>query len=249
MEALELGRPTFFDVEKYLDTIEGFINADEIERAFWLMDNAPAYFRDHPPARLVEIRQSLHRQLFTPVQYKDIYGDFDLDATLARLPGRARILRDIIKRLNDTGKTPHLMEYAPGSFWIPKCFEKLELNFTYDYRGLERPEKAIRSMQYPEDSDPFVYLAFEIIEHLSNEWELYQNYLRFNRQADVVMLSTPLYTCMGGEDGWRQRDLGHLRTYSPGEFLGLAQKMFTGYSWQVMQDETIILIGSRNAKS
>lgn len=237
-----VGKPKFFDVDKYLDSVEGMINADEVERAFHMLDNLPAYYRDHVPVRAHEIRASLNRQLFTPVQYKDIYGEWDFDLTMARFPGRARILRSMVEGLNTKGLAPQLLEYAPGSFWLPMCLRRLALSFGYESIGLEAAPDGLTNQA----AGPVIFIAFEIIEHLSDEWELYRNYLRFNRRADVVLLSTPFYTCNGGEDNWRSRDLGHLRAYTPAEFMRKAEAMFQGYEWQVFTDETIILVGKIN---
>src|SRR4051812_35464670 len=68
-----IGRPRFFDIDIYLSVVEGMINADEVERAFWMLKNPPAYYRKYPPKRLLEIKERLHRQVWTPVQYKGIY--------------------------------------------------------------------------------------------------------------------------------------------------------------------------------
>ena len=236
-----IGKPKYFNVDGYLDAVEGMINADEVERAFLMLDNLPAYYRDHVPLRAREIRESLHRQLFTPVQYKDIYGEFDVDVTLKNLPGRAKVLRSMVAELNEKGLAPHIMEYAPGNFWLPIVLRRLALSFGYEHVGLEPAPAGLTSQA----AGPVIFCAFEIIEHLSNEFELYQNYLRFNRAADVVLLSTPFYTCAGGEDNWRTRDLGHLRAYTPREFLTKAHQMFEGFEWQVVTDVTMILVGKR----
>lgn len=239
----DLGRPKYFSVDKYLDSVEGMIASDEIERAFLMLDNMPAYYRDNVPERAREIRESLHRQLWTPVQYLSVdWGEPDVDGIAAELPGRAVVLRDLIRQLNEKGQVPRLLECAPGNFWLPRCLEHLGLLFNYEHVGLEKPDRG----WVVEGSGPSIFVAFEVIEHLSNEFEVYQNYLKFGREAEFVMLSTPFYTYGGGMDDWRSRDLGHLRAYTPAELLAKAQKMFLGRTWQVFGDETIILMGRSN---
>jgi hypothetical protein len=235
MSHLEIGRPRHFDVERFLDAVEDMINADEVERALLMLDNMPAYYRDHVPERAAEIRQSLHRQLWTPVQYAGIYEGVIPDCW----PGRAQVLEGLVRQLNSEGKAPHVMELAPGSGFIEAGLRERGLTCSYESLGLDKRKE-------PGDvSGPAIFVAFEIIEHLSNEWEIYQNYLKFNREAEHILLSTPLYTCAGGMSGWRERPLGHLRTYTPLEFQQKAQAMFKGYQWKAFVDETIILLGSK----
>jgi len=242
MSELANGQPQFFNVDRYLDATEDMINADEVERAFWMLDNLPAYYRDHVPARAIEIKESLHRQLFTAVQYLSIGQEIDLDLTLSNFPGRAQILQKMIERLNSENNIPHLMDYAPGAHWIQKCLLQLGLRFTYEWKGLDYdgPPELI-----PEPDAKVIFTAFEIIEHLSNEWEIYQNYLKFSRPADIVMLSTPFYSCPKSGPDWRNQALGHLRTYTPVEFMNIIGKMFQGFEWECFTDETIILIGKK----
>lgn len=239
------GRPLFFDLDKYLDSVEGMINADEVERAIWMLDNLPGYYRDHIPRRAKEIRTQLHKNLFTPVQYHDEYGELDMEALRKAWPGRGKVIEDLVRGYNQQGLTPGVMEYAPGTFWLPIGLRASGLQFRYEFKCKDQVET---DFEPPADDSPVnIFVALEVIEHLSNEWELYQNYLKFGRHADVVVISTPLYTINGGEDNWRARDLGHLRTYTPVEFRDKLSKMFEGYEWSGMVDESIILVGKSQA--
>ena len=235
-----LGRPRFFDIDIYLSAVEGMINADEVERALWMLDNVPAYFRQNPTPRLSEIRKSLHRQLFTPVQYKGIYDGAAIDVENQHWPMRAVKLEELIREYNNQGQRPHLMELAPGGGWMRAGLEHKKCAFTYEWLGLDYGTGGV-DPAIP--GEPVIFCAFEIIEHLSNEWEIYQNYLKFGKPADVVMLSTPLFTYAGGMDDWRNRPLGHLRTYSPIEFHTVVAKMFQGLERQCFTDDTILLVG------
>lgn len=238
----DIGRPRFFDVDVYLSAVEGMINADEVERALWMLDNMPAYYRHNPPRRALEIKERLHRQLWTPVQYKGIYEGAAIDHESMPWPLRARKLEEIVRGLIDVSADcfPHVMELAPGGHWLAEGLYFRGLQFTYESLGLD-----VEWEHAAKGDGPTIFCAFEIIEHLSNEWEIYQNYLKFNRQADIVMLSTPLFTYGGGLDGWQMRELGHLRTYTPVEFFKIASEMFQGFEWECLTDDTILLIGRR----
>lgn len=240
------GRPLFFDINIYLSVVEMMINADEIERALWMLDNPPAFYREkaNRPARLKEIKDKLNKATWTPVQYKGIYKDVEITAahTEAHWPLRARLLEEEIKRLNDMRISPTLMELAPGGKWLEAGLRHKACGFNYECMSLDG------STLEPDVKTVFnIFIAFELIEHLSNENEIYQNYLKFNRHADIVMLSTPLYTWRGGMPNWEQRELGHLRTYTPDEFHDKASQMFEGYSWDAKigdaNDGTIVLTG------
>ncbi len=235
----DIGRPRYFSLDTYLAAIDGMINADEVERALWMVDNPPAYYRANPPAALTEMRNRLHRQLWTPVQYKGIYDGAHIDVENQAWPLRAQKLGEVIA---DAGGIPHVMELAPGGGWITAGLKHRGLSFTYESLSLD--VGGVNELPIP--GERVIFCAFEIIEHLSNEWEIYQNYLKFNRPADTVMLSTPLYTYAGGMDGWQTRELGHLRTYTPIEFHSIAARMFTGFDWECLTDDTILLTGRRN---
>ncbi len=242
-----LGKPTYFSLDTYLAAIDGMINADEVERALWMIDNPPAYYRANPPAALTEMREQLHRRLWTPVQYKGIYDGAHIDVENQAWPLRAAKLEEWVRGHNEAERCPHIMELAPGGGWIMRGLEHRGLGFTYQWLGLDHYALAADNPETapPVDGAPVIFCAFEIIEHLSNEWEIYQNYLKLNRPADTVMLSTPLYTYAGGMDGWQTRELGHLRTYSPVEFHAIAARMFQGFDWECLTDDTILLTGRR----
>lgn len=235
---LELGRPSHFDLEAYYKTINGLINADEIERALWLLDNPPGYFRDHPTEEMERLKKALHKKTWTPAQYRGLYPQSpELKDIYRNWPLRARLLEAYVAAHEEA---VHLMELAPGDQWLYYGLQGKDLNFEYSYIGLDGLQ-----ICKPVERLHTIFVCFELIEHLSNPWEIYQNYLKFNQEADVIMLSTPRYTWMGGLDDWENRELGHLRTYTPLEFHDLAKKMFKGYNWTIHTDDTIVLIGRK----
>ncbi len=240
----ETGRPVFFDPNAYLNVVEMYIMADEVEKALWLLDNPPMYYKDHPTERQLEIRESLHRQVFTPCQYKGIYSGTDItpEDTKTHWPLRAQILEQIVTAYNVQDIEPNIMELAPGGMWLVQGLGHKQKKFTYEHKSLDDIKD-----EYPKADNPKVniFVAFEILEHLSNEWEIYQNYLKFGKKADVVLLSTPLYTHIGARPDWRDAPLGHLKTYSPSSFHAIAAEMFRGYEWSMSFDDNMVIIGKR----
>jgi len=233
-----IGQPRYFSPDLACDVVEQLIDADEVERALLLLDNMPAFYRDNPTPRMLEIRESLHRQLWTPAQYVGIYSGLKLtdESVMASWALRYHLVEKEVERL---GPGTHIMELAPGAHILPAGLRLKGLEFTYESMSLD----AHTGDRALEVSGPVIFCAFELIEHSSNEWEIYQNYLKFKRKADVVMLSTPLYTYGGGMNNWRERELGHLRTYTPAEFHKIAAQMFSGYDWDCKTDDTIVLTG------
>lgn len=244
----EVGRPPHFNVDTYLDVVEMYIASDEVERALWLLDNAPAFYRDYPPPRALEIRESLHRQLFTPVQYAmaDAEGvTINAEILSQYWPDRAQVLGTKIKELNDKGIKPNLMEIGAGTFWLPYSLRSRNHDFTYEHKTLGLESRILPFDKPPIQEGINMFVCYELAEHLWNEVEIYQNYLKFKKKADYIFLSTPLYTCGGVNKDWRNHSLGHLRNYTPREFVNLAQGLFKGYEWTGHLSDTITLVGSK----
>lgn len=233
-------KPNAFDPEKYLDCVESMILADEVERALWMLDNLPAWYRDNIPERAREIRRELHSALFTPAQYAAADRETetcDISQLKEYFPPRAEILAETLGAYN----YPNIMEIGPGSFWLPHALANKGYNFSYEYQSLGGP--GFRSEVNPDG--PNIFVAFELIEHLHNELEIYQAYLKFKKPARHVFLSTPLYTYGGGMTSWRNQALGHLRAYTPKEFGDAAQRIFQEFKFTVYkcEDGTMVARG------
>lgn len=236
------GRPPHFRVDVYLDAVEDMIASDEVEKAFAMLDNMPTFYQDFPPERAREIRRSLNRQLFTPVQYISHLGHEVSEAdAIAAWSHRFQALERVMQAFSDLMHTPHIMELAPGSHIVSAGLRAKGFSFTYDQLSLEPSD----TRPIPEADAPTIFVAFELIEHLADPWEIYRNYLRFEREADVVMLSTPLYTHSACSREWRTAALGHLRTYSPSSLHAVVSAMFEGYTWSVETSDVIVLKGVR----
>lgn len=238
---MKQGQPTFFNMDVYLSVVGMMINADEPIRALWMLDNVPAFFRDNPPPQLLDMREKLHRQLWTSVQYSGIYRGVTItpEHTAQHWPLRAKLLEEEIRDLNSKGIIPNVCELAGGSGWLPAGMKHKELQFSYEHMSLDGVSLEQQECSYN------IFVAFELIEHLSDPWDIYRNALKFKRSFNLVVLSTPLYTFEGGMDDWENRELGHLCTFTPGEFHKIANEMFKGYAWTCALDSTIVLMGKK----
>lgn len=241
---MKLGQPVPFVMDVYLATAGMVANSDELEFAKEMLKRVPAFYRDHPTLNLIKMRDDLDKQTWTAAQYKGIYDGTQIteEHTAAYWPLRARLVEEQVKLLNDKGVKPNIMEYAPGSLWLAYGLRHKGLSFTYEHISLDHVKDDFERPVNPEFN---IFCAFEIIEHLSDETDIYKNYLKFNKRADLVFISTPLYTFAGGMDDWENRPLGHLRTYTPKELVRVVSEMFHGYEWGVAHDNTIVLMGKR----
>lgn len=238
--APEIGKPPHFSVDAWLDVVEQYIASDEVELALRLLDSAPAYYRDHLPERALEIRESLNKALFTPVQYAGVYGGLKVDEQEALLGWSHRY--EALEREVRKCERPHIMELAPGAYIVPAGLRSKGLTASYEHISLDHPKPEFTMVLRGTQK---IFVAFELIEHLADPWEIYRNYLRFNREADVVMLSTPLYTHASVAREWRGKQLGHLRTYSPASFHAIASEMFRGREWTAETSDVIVLCGRK----
>ncbi len=245
---MSTGLPQWFDPEIYCDCVEMMIASDEVNRAFSMLRNVPAWYRDFPTPRMLEIRESLHRQLFTPVQYAMADAEaitINEEILTQYWPDRAQVLGNKIKELNDQGLKPNLMEIGAGTFWLPYSLRSRGYEFTYEHKTLGLETRVLPFDKPPLVSGVNMFIAFELIEHLSNENEIFQNYLKFKKKADYIFLSTPLYTCGGVNKDWRNHALGHLTTFTPQEFHNLCSGMFHGYNWSGVLSDTITMVGEK----
>lgn len=230
-----------FNVQPFLDAANILVTADEIERALNLLDNLPAQYRDNQPPEVIALRNEIMARIATPVSYVTIensYGpDLDDKHDMGKNSLRGQMLCKDVREWNDKGQAPHVVDFAPGEFWVPAMLHKAGLVFNYwpvllNKVALPKLEEMYADIIKPEPSElePFIYVAFEIIEHLWSANDIKAESLRWKRQPDVVHISTPLYSfdqeCMN----WRSRDLlGHLRAYSPQELHGILAKLFPEY--------------------
>lgn len=258
----EFGKPLYFNVDQYLDAVEGMICADEIETALYMLDHLPGYYRDHYPSRAQEIRNTVYRKLMNVHDYVHDYDEVTLakglDPTKVPLKEaynypfyqpRAIVALSTVKRINEMGFVANIHEMGPAYFWLPVMLNEEKCDFAYTFTSinahlmdhkLELPDPPI----LPKKD---VFISFETIEHLWNPDEIYQAYLKSGSKGDYILLSTPKYTAFGGMPNWRNRQLGHIRTYTPKEFTAFAIKHWPNHSWRIAESHGMMaLCGSKN---
>jgi hypothetical protein len=253
-----LGKPIYFNVDSFLETVEQFIGADEVSTALYLLDNMPGWYRDNPPAKAVELKKHLLKKFFTNVDYaKDGLSIDPLirnpqDVEIYFETERGQLTHQVIVELNKQKQPPWIYELGPGAYWIPFMLKKLGLDFNYFGPSLNTPLQLDMSVyldetwaKRPRDNQSKVFICFEMLEHLVDPGEIYHHYIKAGDDFDRILLSTPMYTYGGGHTDWRNMDLGHLRTYTPKEFFMFAHKYWPNHEWVLYQGPVMCLEGRK----
>ncbi len=239
-----------FKLNSFIEAANELMRADETANALWLLEKGlPAYYRDHVPKEVQDLKREIMARLATASFYATSTG-YELtapqDAHLQmHLTMRGhQICRDV-KNLNDNDLMPHILDLGPGEYWLPRMLQHQQLLFSYQPIFVNHPshehyrqhwnENAMtyhdRQLNPPHGTAaPKILFAGEIIEHLWNEDEIRFEMERHVGLADIVHVSTPLYTFDYQCQDWRSKgDIGHLRTYTPGEFNLKLLNMFREY--------------------
>lgn len=272
------GRPRNFNVETYCDIIEQMVDSDEIKRALWLCDNAPAYYRDYPTERLVNMKRDILSRCVIVDEY--VYSDcenFDvatkwekekagLDSLEDKIDSgfaspRGPIVLQMVKKFNEAGIEPTIIELGPADFWLAYGLRKHGVKFKYhghtiNHKAAEthifRLTDVWLGIEQAKQSKPehTIFCCFEVMEHLWDEWTIRQTYDRLGIDACHVALSTPKHSLLGGNTiPWRERTIEHLNAYTPTEFNRIATSMFPGYNFLWYDGFMQVLQGSKHTTS
>lgn len=256
-----VGRPLFFNLNHYIEAIEQMIRADELERALWMCDNLPAWYRDNVPMQITEIKKTLFRQMYDAYQYsseKAIEDGWTKEDALKQgrsgyFYPRIDILAENIKKLNDVNFEPWLCELSPSHGAMALTLLDSGLKFSYFAKNLnDRATDTLREwlpdgiwQERPKSDQKTIFVFFEAIEHVYREKDLEHAYYKLNVDFDEIYLSTP-YGCLGGGlPNWNTRPLGHVRGYTGTEFVRLASDFFPKRTWQMTMSHSMVLVGTK----
>jgi hypothetical protein len=254
------GRPTWFDVNQYLGCVEQMITCDEVTNALWMLDHLPGYYRANPPPAVAQIKRRLLERFFTTLDYaKDGCtwetgaGAMDQATALDHLNlERGALAFKYALEYTQKDEWVHIHELAPGNYWLPVALNAAGCRFTYFGPSLNTrmQEEAAENLPnwYKGDRPPAsksMFVCFEFIEHLADPSEIYHHYVKSGLDADVILLSTPKYTYGGGCGDWYNKDLGHLRTYTPNEFKEFAIKTWPKHNWVLHDGPVMVLAGEK----
>lgn len=255
-----IGEVEGFSTKPFMEAAETLARADEPERALAILENLPAYYREHLPAEVLQLRHEILFSLITPHGYATV--DFDSDIGVEKSVQcvknllRGRKVLEQVEAFNKDGKVPHIVDVGPGEYWLPIGLYQLGFRFTYhDVSLLQRTAKQARELLPPElfkdayPDAPKIFVAYELIEHLPQPRELAVEMVRHcGRPADYIFISTPMYTFHAPLDkDWKKLyGQAHLRAYTPQEFFTAVSSVFPGYSWELESDQIMVLKGTKN---
>jgi hypothetical protein len=162
---------------------------------------------------------------------------------------------------------------GPGDYWLAQGLKGKGCQFTYQpfstqvqARGMakellghlytEEEPTIMRWIEGDQETEthtkpPNIFVACEIIEHLWNPHEIAQTADKLKTIPERLVFSTPLYTFGPGNETWRDEKnrgkLGHIRTFTPNEFMTEIRRMFNGYEFTLQVSEVMGIEGVLNA--
>lgn len=233
----------FWDPKPFIDAANILVAADEPLKALELIKNVPGYYRDNLDPQLKELREDIYARLATPTFYmsedritlpdpKDVL--IDVEVLL-----RWKCIKNDVDQYNKQGIKPHIVDLGPGSYWLPIGLNAHSLDFTYQDISLNPISKPLiiehlegKYFDGMPTGRPVIFVATEIIEHLHHEEDILSEIYRLGYRPNIVHISTPKHTFdyRAERINWRNYGtLGHLRTYTFGEFLLTIHRLFPGY--------------------
>jgi len=246
---LQVGEIENFDISPWIKAANILTAYDDPMLALELLELLPGFYRDNIPQEVTELKQKIWMKLATPTFYANnietsICSKEQAIATIQQVL-RGQLVAKDVKELNDQGIIPHIFELAPGPYWLPIGLRELGLKFTYFAKSLNpetirlaKDELGILWAENPPEPTSLyktknIFVAFEIIEHLHHVEDIAAEYYRYGMTADIIHISTPNCTFDGRASSlnWFDKDLGHLRTFTPDEFSNIVLPMFHGFSW------------------
>jgi hypothetical protein len=226
-----------FKLDAFVTVINELLRSDETERALWVCENLPGYYRDNLPLEIATLKTEILQRMSTPFKYayETIHADMiNANDDFIRTTLRWKMIEEEVKQLNAQQLIPHIIDMGPGHYWMPILLKRDGYKFTYFPMGLSMAAHAnaqkwlgdeIKALH--DDRQPTIFCALEVIEHLDYPKEILSNMLYMCGYADIVHLSTPKYTFGYELMNWRELgELQHRRTYTPREFADEVRKIF-----------------------
>lgn len=258
----DVGKPLYWSLDEHIKAIIGMIRADELQIALRMCDDVPGWYRDNYPPELAEIKRKIYEQTYDQIEY----ATDDEEANCTREFGeaqwdngymfpRAQVisgLLDEFKNAKPNYYTPWIFDLGCSHGNLPLGLMKAGYRFTYrgagmNYRIQAKVKEWIgdRWADEPLVSQKKILYCTEVLEHCFNPHDIVHSAYKVGVEWDAIILSVPKYTLYGGLPDWDTRRLGHVRTWTPGEFVRFADESFKGYGWQLFDSDSMVLKGVR----
>lgn len=252
-----VGRPLYWTLKAHIDAVEQLIRADELQMAIQLIDMVPGWWRDNFPKELIEIRNTIYRQTYDQVEYAtdDEEADCPREMGEGQWTGaycypRAEILETLLLALKPN--MPWILDLGCSHGNLPLGLIKAGHKFRY--RGIGMNHRIIEKLKswtkgywedLPQDNQIKILTCFEVIEHCMNPMDVVHTAHKVGVDFDHILLSVPMYCLGAGLPDWKTRRMGHVRTYTPKEFIDFAMKNWPGYTWQLYKSNSMVIHGTK----
>jgi len=246
------------DLTPLLQAAELLVQHDEALNALKILDLAPSYFRDNPTKEMLKLKDEINVRRTTSHWYQncdcDTIHGLDVHKSALRSTIRGQLVEKEVVEFNDQGKTPFVVDFGSGEHWVAHALNAFGRKFTYKSISLNtkaeelmRKELSTLLRDKAPPGEPTIFVAGEVIEHLTDMTDIRQDFLRHCPNADILHISTPCYT-FDPHSPWRTKDLGHIRCMTPFEFQKEVIGMFPEYNFNYLKHEIQHLRGTRKEK-
>lgn len=254
-----MGRPIHWDENLHARAIIQMIQADEIQEALRMLENPPAWYRENYPAEFTAIKNKLYQRLYSQIEYASDQEEVDMaqrhDVAVSQWNGeycfpRAQIITDAVKKANDNGMAPFIVDLGCSHGNLPLGLKAAGLRF--NYLGLAMNQKVIESLRtavgndiwsdWPSEGQEAWLVCTEVLEHCMDPHSLVIDAYKPGLHYAQMFWSVP-YGCLGGGlENWDRR-LGHVRGWTRKEFSEFVDKHFPGYQQTLYMAHSMVLHG------
>lgn len=256
----EIGKPLYWNLDTHIAAVSQLIRADEIQMAIQLLDMVPGWQRDNYPKELTEIRNTIFKQTYDQIEYATDDEEADCCREMGEVQWigpycypRAEVIQTLIRSF-EPPKVPWIYDLGCSHGNMPLGLIKGGYEFTYkgvgmNHRIIQKLKEWTKDkwMDRPVDGQRTILYCTEVIEHCMNPLDIVHSAYKTGVNFDHIILSVPMYCLGGGLPNWNTRRLGHVRTYTPQEFIAFADKHWPGYKWILYKSASMVLHGVKNA--
>lgn len=252
------GRARFFDLKSHIKTVESLIRSDEIIMALKLCDMIPAWYRDHYPVELLNLKKLIYKRTSDVITY----ATDDDEASKERSFGenqwgtsythpRDQIITNELKALNEKRIIPWIYDLACSHGGLPLGLLKEQVQFKYFGRAMNwRIQEKVKEwckdvwQERPDPGQTTLLWCSETIEHCSLLSDIVHSVYKEDVVFDQIIFTTPLGTLDGGLFEI-DRPLGHVRTFTTKDLIDFASGNFSGYNWTLYKAPSMVIHGKK----
>ncbi len=254
-----IGRPLYWNLDPHVYAIEQLIKADELQMALQMLDMIPGWWRDNYPPQLAEIKKILYRQTYDSIEYATDDEEADCPREMGEaqwdspyMYPRAEIISNLVKSLFP--RAPWIFDLGCSHGNLPLGL--IKSGHSFSYCGVGMNHRIIQKLKgwvgehwqdKPFGDQPTILYNTEVLEHCMNPMDIVHTAHKVGVVWDYILLSVPMYCLGGGLPNWSTRRLGHVRNWTPGEFIEFANKHWPNYLWTIYKSASMVLVGVKNA--